>query len=289
LHQLVFERGTAVEHGKRLVGAVQTGTRVRADFADGTAAEADLLVGCDGVRSAVRRLVDPAASAPRFAGLLNAGGYSAGVRTEASIGTYEMIFGKRAFFGYVAAPDGTVWWFANLPRRDEPTRAERATLTGEKLRRQLFGYFEDDAGPAHRLIGASADLGGVHAIHTVSGLKAWHRGRVIVIGDAAHAPSPSSGQGASLAIEDAVILAQQLSETRDPHTAFTRFEAQRRRRVERIVKWAARTNSSKAAGPIGRVMRDALMPTILRLAANSKSQRKVYDHRIQWRPTGPSQ
>jgi 2-polyprenyl-6-methoxyphenol hydroxylase-like FAD-dependent oxidoreductase len=195
LRDLVFKRGIQIEPGKRLIDVVKTRTRIQAEFADGSTAEADLLIGCDGVHSEVRGLIDRTAPAPRFAGLLNAGGYATGVRSEASIGTYEMIFGKRAFFGYVTAPEGTLWWFANLPCRDEPTREERAALTGEELRRRLLGQFEDDAGPARRLIRATSELGGVHAIHTVSGLKAWHRGRMIVIGDAAHAPTPKLRTG----------------------------------------------------------------------------------------------
>jgi FAD-dependent urate hydroxylase len=284
LHDLIGARGIQVNYGRRLTAVADTATGVRAEFTDGTTAEADVLIGCDGVHSVARRSVDPAAPAPRFAGLLNAGGYATGVRPEGAVGTYEMIFGARAFFGYVIAPDESVWWFANVPSREEPSRDERAALAGERLRARLLERYQGDAGPARQLIGATRDLGGLQAIHTVSGLRTWHRGRMIVIGDAAHAPSPSSGQGASLAIEDAVILSQQLSQTADARTAFASFEALRRSRVERIVKWAARTNSSKAARPMGRVVRDALMPTILRLAANSRTQRHVYEHHIKWQP-----
>lgn len=80
-------------------------------------------------------------------------------------------------------------------------------------------------------------------------LRAWHRGRIVIVGDAAHAPTPTSGQGASLAIEDTVVLAKRLRDLPDP--AFARFEEARRPGVERIVKWTARTNRSKAPGPVG--------------------------------------
>ena len=84
---------------------------------------------------------------------------------------------------------------------------------------------------------------------------------MIVIGDAAHAPSPTSGQGASLAIEDARRAGQVACATRRRReAAFARFEAARRPRVERIVKWAARINNSKAAGPVGAAVRDAMLP-----------------------------
>jgi 2-polyprenyl-6-methoxyphenol hydroxylase-like FAD-dependent oxidoreductase len=90
---------------------------------------------------------------------------------------------------------------------------------------------------------------------------------MIVVGDAAHAPSPTSGQGASLSIEDAVVLAKCLRDLPSPQQAFDAFEATRRPRVERIIKAAARINNSKAAGPVGRVVRDA-MALPLRFAAS---------------------
>ncbi len=58
------------------------------------------------------------------------------------------------------------------------------------------------------------------ASNGIDALRAWHSGRMIVIGDAAHAPSPSSGQGASLSIEDAVVLAKSLRDLSTPQAAF---------------------------------------------------------------------
>jgi 2-polyprenyl-6-methoxyphenol hydroxylase-like FAD-dependent oxidoreductase len=105
---------------------------------------------------------------------------------------------------------------------------------------------------------------------------------MIVIGDAAHAPSPASGQGASLSIEDAIVLAKCLRDLPDPRAAFARYEAARRPRVERIIKWAARINNSKAAGRVASVFRDATLPTILKMTANSRALKQTYDYHIDW-------
>ncbi|MBA2947852.1 FAD-dependent monooxygenase [Streptomyces himalayensis] len=105
---------------------------------------------------------------------------------------------------------------------------------------------------------------------------------MIVLGDAAHAPSPSSGQGASLAIEDAVVLARCLRDTSSHAEAFTAFVGLRRPRVEKIVKQAARINNSKAAGPLGRLFLDNVMPLILKAAANSKYTEEIYGHHLDW-------
>jgi 2-polyprenyl-6-methoxyphenol hydroxylase-like FAD-dependent oxidoreductase len=198
-----------------------------------------------------------------------------------------MIFGRRAFFAYVVAPGGEVWWFANVPRRVEPARAELAAVGPQEWRRRLIELFRDDAGPAVRVLEATSDaaIGGVSTFHVMAQLPTWQRGRLVVIGDAAHAPSPSSGQGASLSIEDAVILAKCLRDLPDHREALARFEAVRRPRVERIIRAAARVNSSKAAGPIGRVVRDAMLPVFMRLLAAGSQVREVYGYHIDWDAT----
>lgn len=288
LHEEARQRGVRVEYGKRLVGAEETGEGVRAVFADGSAAVGDVLIGCDGVHSTVRRIIDPAAPAPTYAGLLTSGGYARGVRVDTTPGSYEMIFGKRAFFGYALAPDGEVWWFANVPRRDEAARGELTASSGDDGRCRLLQLYAEDAGPAVPLIQATPEMMAMSPIHTIPHLPAWHNGRMIVIGDAAHAPSPTSGQGASLSIEDAVVLAKCLRDLPSPQAAFAQFEAARRPRVKRIIKWAARINNSKAAGPVASVFRDAMLPMILKMTANSKALTQSYDYHIDWDAPTPS-
>ena len=282
LHEEAARRGVRIEHGKRLVDAKETGEGVRAVFADGSETTGDLLIGCDGVHSALRRIIDPAAPSPAYSGLINTGGYAPGVPVDTEPGRYEMIFGKQAFFGYAVAPDREVWWFANVPRRGEPARGELTAITSDQWRRQLLQLYAGDAGPAVTLIEATPALMAVSPIHTIPHLPTWHSGRMIVIGDAAHAPSPTSGQGASLSIEDAVVLAQCLRDLPDHKQAFAQFETLRRSRVEQIIKTAARINNSKAAGPVGRTVRDAMLPLIFKFAANSKQARRPFTHHIDW-------
>jgi len=101
-------------------------------------------------------------------------------------------------------------------------------------------------------------------------------------GDAAHAPSPSSGQGASLSIEDGVQLAKNLRDLPGPGQAFAAFDRARRPRVQHIIKQAARVSNSKAATVVSRVFRDAMLPHILKLIANSKHSRQLYGYHIDW-------
>jgi 2-polyprenyl-6-methoxyphenol hydroxylase-like FAD-dependent oxidoreductase len=284
LYQEAARRGIEVQHGKRLAAAELTSDGVRAVFDDGAEAAGDVLIGADGIHSTVRRLIDPAAPAPTYTGLINLGGYARGVEVDAEPGSYTMIFGRRAFFGYVLTPDGEVWWFANVPRRDEPARGEAEAITPAQWQPRLAELYAADAGPAVQLVRASgpAEIMRASPIHCIPHLPSWHTGRMIVIGDAAHAPTPTSGQGASLSIEDAVVLAQCLRDLPAPEAAFTRFEALRRPRAERIIKQAARINSSKTAGPIARALRDAALPAIMKMAANSKQATAAYRYHINW-------
>lgn len=275
-------RGIRIEHGKRLVAAEEVAAGVRAHFADGSVAIGDLLLGADGVHSAVRVLIDPQAPAPTFARLINLGGFVRGVRLEAAPGTYHMIFGKRAFFGYAVAPDGEVWWFANVPWPDEPARGALAAIGTDEWRRRLLKLFADDAGPATRLIQATTYDLAATPIHTLPHLPRWHTDRMLVVGDAAHAPSPSSGQGASLAIEDAVQLGKCLRDSPDRDEAFAAFERARRPRVERIIQVAARINNSKAATGAARVFRDLTLPLVLPRLASSKQLQQLYGYHIEW-------
>jgi 2-polyprenyl-6-methoxyphenol hydroxylase-like FAD-dependent oxidoreductase len=276
-------RGIRTEHSKRLVGVRDTGDGVLAQFADGTRAEADILIGADGIRSTVRPLIDPSAPQPRYAGLLGFGARMNDTGLAATGGKMHMVFGKRAFFGYQVLDDGSGGWFANLPHRRAMTIAEARAVGAHEWVRVLSGAFADDRTPALDLLRRldPADLLITGALEDIPTVPTWHSGRMVLIGDAAHATSPSSGQGASLAIESAVQLARCLRDL--PYgEAFAVYEELRRARVERIIRMAARTNSDKAAGPVARVLRDRLLPIAMKLLAKPEKWAWQFDYRIDW-------
>jgi FAD-dependent urate hydroxylase len=281
LHDQAAARGIRIEYGRRLVGAEAGAGGVAATFEDGTRATGDLLIGADGVHSATRRLLDPAAPAPRYVGLVNFGGYTPGAAGAAEPGAWHMIFGRRAFFGYVDDPDGGTVWFANVPR-PAVGAAERAATTPEQWQRRLIELFASDHGPAAELIaGGFLELAGDNT-HDLPSVPTWHRGPMVLVGDAAHAPSPTSGQGASMAAEDAVVLAQCLRDLPDIPQALAAYEGLRRRRVERIVAQGARTGRAKTPGRVGRVIRDLTLPLVFKLLVTDRSQAWIYDHHIDW-------
>jgi 2-polyprenyl-6-methoxyphenol hydroxylase-like FAD-dependent oxidoreductase len=282
LHDEAAARGIRVEHGRRLVGAEPApGGGVTASFADGGTASGDLLVGADGVHSVTRRLLDPAAPQGRYVGLVNFGGYTKGADEGVEPGVWHMIFGRRAFFGYAADPAGGTVWFANVPR-PPVTPEERAATSADQWRRRLAELFAGDAGPTARLIEAGELELAADNTHDLQKVPTWHRGPMVIVGDAAHAPSPTSGQGASMAAEDGVVLAQCLRDLPTLPEALAAYERRRRARVERIVAQGARTSSAKTPGRVGRVLRDLALPLVFKLLVTDRSMAWIYDHHIDW-------
>lgn len=285
LQDEAVRRGVRVEYGKKLIDAEPLpGGRVRARFADGTVDEGDVLIGADGIHSAVRTLIDPQAPQPRYVPVLNVGGFARGIEVASEPGVFHMTFGKRAFFAYAVNDAGEVWWFANPPRRTEPTAAELADITDTQWRAELRDLFADDNTPALQIIDATPGEIRAWPTYDLPEVPVWHRDSMVVIGDAAHATSPASGQGASMAIEDAVMLAKSLRDVSGTEKAFATYESLRRERVERIVAAGAKSSNSKAAGPISRVFRDAFMPIFLKKMAKGgdKSAAFMFDHHIDW-------
>lgn len=282
LRDEAVRRGIRIEYGKRLVGAAPSGHGVSAAFEDGTTAEGDLLIGADGLRSRTRTIIDPAAPRPRHLGLLNTGGFSSPVDVPGEPGVAYFLFGRQCFFGYVKQPDNTVWWFANPPSPGEPTPQQLAAITQAQARDRLNALFAGDTGPMLPIIEATEHIIPLWNTYDLPTVPRWHNQRMILVGDAAHATSPSSGQGASMAIEDAVALGMCLRDAPEPQDAFAAFERLRRTRVERVVAQGKRNGDGKAPGVVGAAVRDLMMPFIMRQVDKRNAMGWITDYRLSW-------
>lgn len=282
LRDEAVSRGIRIEQGKRLVDAKEDTRGVVARFEDGTEITGDMLGGADGFNSQVRRIIDPDAPRPNYTGLLSMGGCAQVTTLASTPETFHMIFGKRAFFGYCVRPSGKTYWFANPTRRDELTRQELSGISPQTWKEQLLELFADDSGPATEILQATGDELAAYPIYDMPTMPTWYRGRIVLLGDAAHATSPSSGQGASLAIENAVVLAKCLRDLPDPKQAFPAYERLRRGRVEKVVKYSARISRTKALGPVGRWFRDLFMPFALKHFASPAAHAWLYRYHVDW-------
>ncbi|GIE79771.1 FAD-dependent oxidoreductase [Actinoplanes philippinensis] len=271
-------QGIEIVYGHRLVTARSGPHGVTAEFANGRAATGDLLVGADGLNSRTRTAMDPSSPAPHFLGLLDTGGFTDAPVDPALVpppGVMQMSFGRKAFFGWAAAPDGRVWWFANPPRKRP---VEPGEFTAESWRAHLLGLFEGE--PGGDLIRATGEILGPWSTRDLPRVPVWHDDRMVLAGDAAHAVAPSSGQGASMALEDAVVLGHSLREHRD-QAALAAYEAARRPRVEKVVAHGRRSSSTKVAGPVGAAIRDAMTPLVMRmLHRRGDPQAWIFEHRV---------
>jgi 2-polyprenyl-6-methoxyphenol hydroxylase-like FAD-dependent oxidoreductase len=278
-------QGVAIIHGKRLTHVTEHPVGVAAHFDDGTTASGDLIIGADGIRSAVRSLIDPHAPGPEYTGLMSFGfGELAGGFVPGDIQEMHFAFGKRSFYGYWTQPDGSEVFFSNHPQEQPMTlREARAVPKGEWLAKLRAAHVGDR--PGERLFQATAeDLMLVAGpMERMPKLPHWYRDRMVLVGDAAHAPSSSSGQGASLALESAIELARCLRDIDDLPAALAKYESLRRPRVEAISEQAVKTNNGKTAGPLATAVFGLIMPLATRTFLQpEKMFGPVHRFRIEW-------
>ena len=294
LQQAVAEatlaEGIPMHYGKQLVAIEDTpGKPVVVHFADGSTAEGDLLVGADGIRSHVRQCILPDAPKPMYTGMLAPGGFSPCI-DGANYGAgakkrVHFLFGANGFFGYIevltAKGPRTMWWStAEAPLR---SREEMSRTTKADHQNQLLKLHGDWAQPVPRLIETAEDILDI-AIHDVPSLPCWSAGRTVLIGDAAHAVAPHSGQGASMALEDAMLLAKLLRDFwgSDIREVFRAFEAERRPRTDRVIAMGRKNARHKQnTTPIAYWIQQQMMRIFVPLVRR-KRETWLLDYKIDW-------
>jgi 2-polyprenyl-6-methoxyphenol hydroxylase-like FAD-dependent oxidoreductase len=214
------------------VSAVTPGGQV--ELSDGRSERADLVVAADGLHSTSRSQLFADHPGARYAGFAAWRGVTAGpFPLEAAAETW----GRGAEFGATILLDQRVYWFATA---NVPEGARAGDERAEVLRR--FGDWHD---PIRRIVEAT-DPGAVqrHDIYELARpLPRFHCGRVALLGDAAHAMTPNLGQGACLALEDAVELAALVGAGLGGSAidvALREYDARRRPRTQRLAAASAR-------------------------------------------------
>jgi 2-polyprenyl-6-methoxyphenol hydroxylase-like FAD-dependent oxidoreductase len=269
--------------GKKMASVSTDEHGVIATFADGTTAEGSLLVGCDGVHSRTRQLINPDAPTPHYTGLISTGGFAQHSSFPPTPDTMHFVFGKRAFFGYHISSSGELYWFVNYPQRSAPSRGDLDMIVNEEWQKRMLDLFREDLPLISEMIRATQSTIIGYPIYDISTQPIWHQGSVVLVGDAIHAVAPSAGQGASLAVEDAIVLAKCLRDIPDLSQAFATYEHLRRARVERVVKYGRRTGQAKImTHPIQMWFRDLLTPFFLNLFANPAALDWIYSYTVEW-------
>jgi 2-polyprenyl-6-methoxyphenol hydroxylase-like FAD-dependent oxidoreductase len=190
--------------GKSLKYFEDRGPDVRAHFDDGTEARGRLLIGADGLRSAVRRQLFPHVSL-RYSGQTCFRGLAAFRMPEELRQTAWEVWGGAARFGFSAVDPERVYWFAPLKA---PAGQQWDPGDASRRLRETYASFPE---PIPAIISATpADALIQNDLYDFPPIKQWHRGNVLLIGDAAHATTPNLGQGGAQAMEDALSLALKL-------------------------------------------------------------------------------
>jgi len=258
-------RGVDVRYEKRLTGITEVGREIVATFEDGTTEVGDFLVGADGVHSRVRACILPDHAAARDTSMISIGGFcAADVPPPADPddgGRLTFMVGPQHQFGY-SKMNATQWgWWCHAHAAAANEHAALTTMALPALRDRMLERYRGWHAPVQDFIRSTE--GWLRTpIHDVPTLPTWRRGRVLLLGDAAHAMSPAGGQGASLALEDAMVFGRLAADPTTPiEDAMARFESLRRARAEKMVAQGFENDrrSTTKLGPVGMWMRDRVM------------------------------
>ncbi|MFT4211087.1 MAG: FAD-dependent monooxygenase [Microbacterium sp.] len=255
LEAAALRAGAAIRYGASVTALEDDGSRVQATFTDGSRGGYDLVIGADGIHSRVRDLVfGPQDDLLEYSGQCI-------WRAEAERGDIDelmMLSGPAGKLGLLPLTDERMYVYLLKDFASPPARGELGDVDAA-LRTALSDFRGPAAGVAERLL-PGADFRGLHSLLMPA---PWFRGRVVLIGDAAHATTPHLAYGLGLAVEDGLVLAESLERADDLDGALTEFMRRRDDRCRLVVEnsrrlsaWEQRPPADPAAP--GRLMSESM-------------------------------
>lgn len=237
---------------------------------------ADLVIAADGLHSPLRTQLFPQHPGPAYAGYLTwRGVVPADARAAIGLGdTVTESWGRGQRFGIVPLLDGRVYWFATL---SAPPGSH--TTEGIEGVARRFRQWHD---PIPRLLAATPPEALLrHDIYSLeTPLPSYVSGRVVLLGDAAHALTPDLGQGACQALEDAATLGGLAAQHGDVESVVDAYDRARRERTQRLVRASAQHGRiAQWSHPVAAAIRNSLV----RLTSPSRYLRTVSET-LSWSP-----
>lgn len=230
LQQVVKEERIEVRLGNAVVGLAQFDDGVEIELADGSSLAADLVVGADGVNSTARGLIFP--NTPKFTEFTGQGCWRAVVSRPAEVQGPVAFYGNQ-HCGVNPISKEKMYLFFMQKLSENRHLPESEWL--QTLKEQLTEF------TAPLIQGVCAELSEDSLINyrpLEGGIMPapWYKGRVVLLGDAVHAPTPHSAFGAGLGIEDGIVLAQELDKEPELPRALESFMNRRFERCRAVVE-----------------------------------------------------
>lgn len=262
----------ALHLGKECIGFEQTDGTVTAHFADGGEERGDVLIGADGLRSAVRRTLrgDDELRFARYASWQAICRY----RDQATPdGLFWIVWGPGARFLFYRVGADALYWEGIFA-----TEAGGADPPGTR-KKSVAGRFAGWVHPVEAIIDATDEAAiSRHDVYDRPPSKQWGEGRTTLLGDAAHAMTNAVGQGANTTIEDAVVLARRLSRNGDVASGLREYERARVRRTGKTVNLASRlTAFSRWSNPVAVAARDPIIATMMIVGKKAQAKDMQYE------------
>lgn len=217
--------------GKKMVSLEDKTDYVEVHFADGSSTQADLLIGADGTHSMTRAYVLGQQVQRRYAGYVNWNGLVEISEDLAPAQQWTTYVGEGKRASLMPVADGKFYFFLDVPL---PAGLDNNRDDYEKLLKQ---YFADWCQPVQQLIERlDPQKTNRVEIHDIEPFTQFYKGRVVILGDAAHSTTPDIGQGGCQAMEDAIYLARSLQiNTLGLEDALRRYQNKRNERANELV------------------------------------------------------
>ena len=232
LHAIMKKRVLAsqanVRTGVTIEGLEQDADKVRVRFTDGSSGDYDLLIGADGLFSKVRGMIFPDAPKPKFTGqacwrvLFDIPqGWTCG----------RMFLGDKIKLGFTLCSPDKMYLYLLEHVPNNPWRDAKAL---PELLRGLMDGFGGEAARLRETIDADTPII-YRPLESILLTETWSQGRVVLLGDAAHATTPHLGSGAGAAVEDAIVLTEELVSSASTEEALVNFDRRRIPRASLVV------------------------------------------------------
>ena len=255
LSDATLAAGVSVRLGVTFISIEQDLRQAHVTFTDGRSDSYDLVIGADGLRSRVRTNLFPGAPHPTFTGQ---GCWRAVVPRSPEISRVRMFMGSEDKAGVNPVSNDEMYLFLNVTERpnQQMDEAQLPQLLAQRLRNYggIVGEIRDGLNDSSRVL--------YRPLEKLLLPAPWYRGRVLLIGDAAHSTTPHLASGAGIAVEDALVLAEELSRAADIGQGLQSFMTRRYERCRMVVENSVRLGDIEQHGGSqdehARLMRDSI-------------------------------